>query len=120
MSDFWQHAASGAMEIAFALALAVLTGLAARLYRWLGIREDDAVRAYLDQALGRAVAYGLAQARGASGLPPLSADPVVAAAVRYAQDRVPDALRRFGIDEPGLAEMVRARLPQRLGGPLGA
>ncbi len=44
----------------------------------------------------------------------------MAAAVRYAQDRVPDALRRFRIDEPGLAEMIRARLPQRLGGHLGA
>lgn len=120
MMEFLQTLASGAMELAFTVALALLAGLAARLYRWLGIREDDAVRSYLDQALARAVAFGLERARAATGLPPVSTEPVVAAAVRYAQDRVPDALRRFGIDEPGLAEMIRARLPQRLGGHLGA
>lgn len=119
MTEIWQQAASGLMEVAFTVAAALLAALAARLYRWLGIREDDAVRAYLDQALARAVAYGLVQARGAAGLPPASQEPVVAAAVRYAQERVPDALKRFGIDEPGLAEMIRSRLPQRIGGPLG-
>lgn len=89
-----------------------------RLSDWLKLRADSEVRSYLLAALDRAVEYGQAEARrrlGAvaseaarDGMPALA----LALARGYAQERVPDALRRLGVEEAGLDAMLVARLPR--------
>lgn len=89
-----------------------------RLAAWLRLREDSEVRAYLNQALDRAVELALAEARGR--LPTYSriAHPEINVAVEraaeYVAARVPDALRRFGVERPALRDMVSARLATRM------
>jgi hypothetical protein len=96
-----------------AAAVLVLGGFAVRaLTVWLNLRADDQVRAYLQQALDRAVEYGLAEARGRVAAGPARNNIAAELARDYAQQRVPDALARFGIDTAGLDQLIRARLPK--------
>jgi hypothetical protein len=91
-----------------------------RLSAWLKLREDSEVRAYLNQALERAVDLALAEAKGRLPAYAKLAHPevsgVVERAAEYARETVPDALKRFGIDSAGLRERVSARLTTRLPG----
>jgi hypothetical protein len=100
-----------------AAAVLVLGGFAVRaLTIWLNLRADDQVRGYLQQALDRAVEYGISEARrrvrdGAEGRGS-QANIAAELARDYAQQRVPDALARFGIDTAGLDQLIRARMPK--------
>ncbi|QCN98901.1 hypothetical protein D3093_30070 (plasmid) [Azospirillum argentinense] len=74
---------------------------------------DAHTRAYLDQALERAVTFGELQVhqlvdRTLSEID--LHDRAVAHAVNYVIDRVPDALAHFGITPPALTAMVEARM----------
>jgi hypothetical protein len=92
-----------------------------RLASWLKLREDSEVRAYLNQALERAVDLALAEAKGRLPAYARLAHPevngVVERAAEYARAAVPDALARFKIDSDGLRERVSARLAARTPGP---
>jgi hypothetical protein len=92
-----------------------------RLAAWLKLREDSEVRAYLNQALERAVDLALAEAKGRLPAYARLAHPevhgVVERAAEYARAAVPDALARFKIDGDGLRERVSARLATRVPGP---
>lgn len=113
------------LEAVAALLLAAGIIAMRHLADWLKLRADSEVRGYLNEALAKAVEFGLAQARHQL----LSEGSLVesdaarerllgrAAAIAegYAKDRVPDALKRFGIDGAGLGAMIRARLPPSAG-----
>ncbi|NYZ12873.1 hypothetical protein HL658_09940 [Azospirillum sp. RWY-5-1] len=107
------------------LALAGVLGLLGLLVRGLvkvavrhletrtGLMVDAATRDYLDAALDRAVDLGLAKAAEALGVAAPAAElraHALHVAAGYAQERVPDALARFGIGTPALADMLAARL----------
>jgi hypothetical protein len=104
-------------EFAVALAMGVFSAVGVRLLQWLRLGSDDRIRRYLGDALERAV--DLAEARLmrrlGEGRVPSEADWQGAAmeAAGYLRDRVPDALRHFGVTPQGLAEMVEARLLPR-------
>lgn len=107
-----------AAEFAVALVLGVFSAVGVRLLQWLRLGSDDRIRGYLGEALERAV--DLAEARLmrrlGEGKVPTEADWQGAAldAAGYLRDRVPDALRHFGVTPQGLADMVEARmLPRR-------
>jgi len=81
----------------------------------LKLDADAAVRVYLETALRNGIAYGVVRAEermrssGAAAIDFRS--DVVAVAAQYVNDKVPDALKRFGIDIDHLDEMILARLP---------
>jgi hypothetical protein len=113
---WWQPLASAGLEIVASLVLALGGAALLRLYRWLGLSQDAQVREYLDAALKRAVDFGVAEARRKFGLAVLAPGGdayvhAVDAAAAYARQTVPDALRHFGIDDGGLVDRLRARLP---------
>lgn len=105
------------LSVLATLALAALgaagTWLAARVASWLKLNEDSQVRGYLEAALDNAVTYGrnVADARLKDGLAINVHSTVVAEAANYAIARVPDALKRFGLDEAGVRSLILARLP---------
>lgn len=88
-----------------------------RLATWLKLRQDSEVRAYLNQALERAVDLALAEARGRlpayTRLSHPQLDAAVERAAEYARSTVPDALARFRIDTEGLRDRISARLAAR-------
>lgn len=100
------------------LAVAVLGALGAwainRLSAWLGLRQGDSMRAYVDSAFARALQYAAEQAlaRGKDLAAVDVRSEMVAIAAKYAVETVPDALRHFGIDGPGLEKRLLARLPE--------
>lgn len=104
-------------EFAAAVLFAILSGVGYRLIQWLRLGSDSRIRAYLIETLERAVE--LAEARMirsiAAGAVPGEAEwrEAGAEAARYVRDRVPDALKHFGVTPQGLAEMVEARLLPR-------
>jgi hypothetical protein len=84
---------------------------------WIGARAkldaDSRVRDYLHEALDLAIQYATATALDA-GRDTVQVDvrnQIIADAGTYAAARVPSALKHFGIDAGGLADMLRARLP---------
>jgi len=92
--------------------------LAPRVAGWLRLAHDDRVRAYLLAAVEAAVEYGQAEMRRRL-LPDAGAatrdahvDVVATLARDYVQSRVPDALAHFRIDDDGVDQMIRARLPR--------
>lgn len=105
------------------LVILALGGIAIRrLADWLRLRADSEVRAYLLAGLERAVEFGQAEARrmardaGLTG--PAVGNAALEVARDYAQQRMPEALTRFGIDTAALDSMLRARLPKPpFGGP---
>lgn len=106
-----------AAEFAAAVLFAILSGVGYRLIQWLKLGSDSRIRGYLIETLERAVE--LAEARMvrsmAAGALPSEADwqAAGAEAAGYVRDRVPDALKHFGVTPAGLAEMVEARLLPR-------
>jgi hypothetical protein len=109
--------ASGAITALSAAALwlgrAAINALIGYLAQRTKLDLDDHTRAYLDQALERAVQYAQSSAERLVG-PAASAidvhNAVVAHAVNYAVDRVPDALAHFGLTPEALTGMVEARI----------
>lgn len=85
-----------------------------RLSAWLGLRQGDSMRAYVDDAFMRALQYAAEQAlaQGKSLAKVEVRNELVAIAAKYAVETVPDALRHFGIDGPGLEKRLLARLPE--------
>lgn len=103
--------ASVGLELVAAVLMAVGSYGVYRLNRWIGLKEDSEVRAYLDGALHQAVEYGLDRAAPVAGkLTVKTKNEVVASAASYAAAAVPDALARFQITPERLADMIRARL----------
>lgn len=95
--------------------LSVLAGMATRaLTKHLSVRNLDRTRTYLERALELAIQYAveLATRRGDDLAQVQVRDELVATAATYAARAVPDALRTFGIDEQGLKDRLRARLPE--------
>lgn len=93
-----------------ALLLALGTFAIQRLLGWLKLSQDEKVRAYLEDALQNGIAFARARvsSRAVGSIDVKSA--VVAEAANYAIARVPDALKRFGIDQDGVRDLVQARL----------
>ena len=101
------------LDIGISLLAAVLlaagTWGVARFNQWLGLKNDAEFRSYLNGALYAAVDYGKARAKELNVKVDVE-NAIVAEAVRYAAESVPDALDRFGITDERLADMVKARL----------
>lgn len=94
---------------AVATVLTVVAGwLATKVAGWLNLKSDQEVRTYLEWALQQAIAYGKAKVPNSLAIDAKSE--IVAGAANYAINAVPDALKRFGIDEAGLKRMIEARL----------
>lgn len=85
-----------------------------RLTAWLNLHEDSRVRQYLDEALARALQYAMEVLlrRGENLAVVTVRDELVAIAASYAASAVPDALRRFNVDNQALERLLRARLPE--------
>jgi hypothetical protein len=95
--------------------LSVLAGIATRaVTKHLSVRSQDRIRDYLERALQLAIQFAteLARRRGDDLAQVQVRDELVATAASYAARTVPDALRTFGIDEQGLKDRLRARLPE--------
>lgn len=96
-------------------ALAALGSFGVRsLARFLRLKEDGLIRAYLDDALHRALAWAVESAvRKGDDLARVEVrSRLVAEAAGYAVEAVPDALKRFGISENGLRQRLEARLSE--------
>jgi len=100
-------------EVVCPLIVAVVTAIVGILARkalsWLNLSEDRMVREYLDVAL----VNGLELARqrlGSVALGATTESRLVAEASNYVIGRVPDALKRFGIDQDGLRRLIEARI----------
>lgn len=92
-----------------AVATAIAGVLVRKLLGWLKLSEDRMVREYLEVAL----VNGLELARQRLGSVPLgmtTKSQLVAEAANYVIGRVPDALKRFDIDEAALKRLVEARV----------
>ncbi|MAU96179.1 MAG: hypothetical protein CMP81_09860 [Fulvimarina sp.] len=111
---------AGAMiEIVAPMALAVLSALAAWAFalfrKKTGWQIDESVGKILDQGLGKAVDYAAEKLkdRAAGGIPVAMKNEAISIAAGYAAQKLPGALKHFGITEQGdhrLAEMIEARL----------
>lgn len=110
LRPLWGYGADLAVTLASVLGAWVIR----RLTVWLNLHEDGRVRQYLDDALARALQYAMEVLlrRGEDLAVVTVRDELVAVAASYAAKAVPDALRRFGVDGPGLERMLRARLPE--------
>lgn len=112
--------AEAAVSVAATLLLALGSLAAKRLADWLKLSADDQVRTYLQQALDLATSAVEQQLRArltasgfATALPPGGRQAAVLEGAGYVAGRVPDALRRFGLSEADLAEMIERRLAAR-------
>lgn len=104
------------IDTAGGLLAAVLTALAIwgvqRLMSWLKISEDEKVRAYLETAIVNGIAWARTKLNDRGGeISVNTRNKVVYDAATYLVERVPDALKRFGIDEAAARNLVLARLP---------
>lgn len=100
-----------------ALLLAVGTWAAKMLGDRLGLAKDSEVRGYLETAIQSGIGWGKekALALGHKDFAKIDVrNQVVAAAVSYVVKATPDALRRFGLTDDRLRELVLARLPAAL------
>lgn len=91
-----------------ALVTAIVGVLARKALSWLKLSEDRMVREYLEIA----IVNGLELARQKLGpiTPVTTKSQVIAEASGYIIARVPDALKRFDIDQASLKRLVEARL----------
>lgn len=103
-------------------ALIVLVGgfvtfIAGQVSLWLGkklkldnLKIDEQVRAYLLEATKRAISWAMLQLEARDLLDIDVKNKVVALAVQYLVDRVPDALKQLGLTEDKLKGFVEARI----------
>lgn len=101
------------LDAVWPLIVTIVTAIVGILTRkalsWLHLSEDRMVREYLEVAL----VNGLELARQRLGSVPLGTTTkhqLVAEASNYVVGQVPDALKRFGIDETGLRRLIEARI----------
>ncbi|MBO0664174.1 hypothetical protein [Jiella flava] len=101
------------------LALAVVTGLASGAFalfrKKTGWQIDGEVGRIVDQGLARAVDFAASKLkdRASGGIPLTIKDEAVRLAARYAFEKLPEALKHFGITadyDRRLAEMIEARI----------
>lgn len=118
--------ASLAIEYLAPVALTLLTGLAAwafKLFRQkTGWQIDGQVGMIVDIGLQKGVDFAAAQLkdRAAGGIPIAFKNSAIAIAANYAIEKLPGALRHFGITDSTdarLAEMIEARLEDWLVDP---
>ena len=97
--------------ISFVL-MALGTWAVARLGKKLGLDADDQVRVYLDEALNRGIGWAREKAKAkAKDMATVEVrSEIVAEAVKYALERVPDAVKHFNLDEQHVRKLVEARL----------
>lgn len=84
-----------------------------RLGKRLGLEADSEIRSYLDEALHRAITWAISRLRedGRSITIDVKSE-IVAHAVSYIVDRVPDAIEHFGLDGASVGRLIEARLPE--------
>jgi hypothetical protein len=98
-----------AVELLAPVVLAIVTAAGARLFGWLGLQKDAAVRAAFDQAAARAIDYAKNSIKARPGLVIDTRSEAIATAARYVEDAVPGALNHFGITPERLKQMIEAR-----------
>lgn len=106
---------SALVQLVAAVLLAVGVSLTRRLADWLKLSADDRVRDYLREAMENAITHGVARAAQMGDA--ASATAALTHAARYVEGRVPDALKRLGIDQAGLDHLLAVRLQKRLEQP---
>ena len=105
--------AIGALGEALISALVVLAAWGLRrLTAYLGLKEDDRTRAYLETAFlnGLQLALERALQAGLDASDVKVRSQLVAEAAGYVSRSVPDALKRFKLDGDGVRERLEARL----------
>jgi hypothetical protein len=96
-----------------AMVLMTLGGVAlARLGRKLGLEADDQIRIYFGEALERSVGWAKEQAhKRADDMARLEVrNAAVVEAASYVIERVPDAIKHFGLDRARIEALIEARL----------
>ena len=93
--------------------MAVGTWAVTMLSQKLKLSSDSEVRTYLQEALQRAVNFGVEKARSqAKDIGTVDVrNEVVADAANYVIGKTPDALKKLGISDDSVQDLVRARLP---------
>ncbi len=99
------------VQLVAAVLLALGVSLVRRLADWLKLSSDDRVRGYLQEAMENAITHGVARA---AQLGDQSATAALIHATRYVESRVPDALKRLGVDANGLEHLLAVRLQRRV------
>lgn len=100
------------IELAGVALLTVATWAAHKYGKKLGIEQDSKVREYLDDAIAKGIAFGEAKLKEQAG----KIDEIdiknakIAEAANYVTKGVPDALKRFKIDDERLKQLIIARL----------
>lgn len=96
-----------------AVVLMALGGWAlAKLGRKFGLEADDQVRVYLNEALERGVGWAKEQARKrAEDFARIEVrNQAVAEVANYVIERVPSAVKHFGLDRARVESLIEARL----------
>ena len=96
-----------------AVLMAVGTWAVTMLSQKLKLSSDSEVRAYLQEALQRAVSFSVDKARTqAKDIKTVEVrNEIVADAANYVISKTPDALKKLGISEDSIQDLVRARVP---------
>ncbi len=103
-------------SIAGLLIAAVLGWLTTKINSWLGLSLDASHRDAVHSARMTAVNAGIAKIDGALDTKSLDVgSPVIASAVSYVLQAVPDAVKYFGLDAASLEQMALAKLQSLLG-----
>lgn len=110
------------VQFVAAVVLALLMLLWRKAATWLGVKVDAEKGAILDQALHNGIMYAMSKALEVAhekGVTEIEVDSeLIAAAVEYAQDHVPETLAYFGLDDFNkIAELVQARIPLHVDPP---
>lgn len=104
------------VDAVFSALVVALTAVVAWVGRvafvWLKVDADSKVRAYVQETIGRGVAYGLEQARAwaATNSSVKIRSATVELAAEYILAAVPDGLKRLGVTEEKLKRLIEARL----------
>ena len=95
-----------------AILAAVLTWAGVKARGWIGLQTDELNRARMQDALERAVDFGVEKLKGAvAGRAKFAIkNELVAVAANYVGANLPDTVAYFKITPESLAEMVSARL----------
>ena len=97
---------------------APLALLARKVFSLVNLQIDEKQRGAVDQALEKAIGFGIAEVGGriAATSKVDIRNQAVAAAASYAVAAVPQALAHFKVDQPRIENMIRARMTALLGG----
>jgi len=114
MEVAFNELAVGLLAIVVPAVLAVAKVLQEALISWLKTKfgffvPDEVIRTYLNEAIQNGIKFATNKVKE-TDLVVTFDNKFVGLAVDYVADRVPDALKRFGITPEKLADMVRARL----------